>query len=321
LRIPSRLGLPSACLAACLAFGAAQAAHSQDAEPPFLVRPAFAADWFEASLEAGGEELEYSPNPTMAVGAKLGYKGVSLSLFAGVSRLEDEEEYGKSTNVNLGLGYPFGLSGRELVASAFFHYHEDLSVPVPGGGRRLIEGMGALDAGVEGVLILNRGFSLSELVDAAERRSGSSSSWLLRSSLGVMYLGFLQGGREGRAFVPPELAAAVGDLADLSLVRDLYLSVSGGWIVDWNIIRPLSLTFLGSMGLTASRIDLSYADGSSGGGWTTGPSVSTLIGLTYAARRFHAGLSAASSLESAQAGEALVAGTRVSTMLFAGMRF
>jgi hypothetical protein len=135
-----------------------------------------------------------------------------------------------------------------------------------------------------------------------------------------MYLGFLEEAGD-RVFIPAERAASVGDLADLHLLRDIYFSVSGGYAFDWNFSRSFFFTVLGSLGMTVSRLDLSYADGGSDSSWTTGPSVSVLLGLSYVRPKFHAGLSSSVSEESAQTGEVLISGMRTSVILFAGTRF
>ena len=289
-------------------------------EKTFLLRPFYKAAWFEAGLEADEEELEFVPNPTMHLGVKLGYKKFTTSLSFGVSRLEDEEEYGTSSGFNAEINYPFRVFERELTATAFFHTNEDLSTQAPGRGRYTVDGMDVLDAGIEGVLYLNRGFSLKRIVGELEPRSGNSGSWLVRSSIGVMYLGFLQESAD-RVFIPAELSASVGDLADLHLLRSLYSSVSGGYAFDWNLSGSFFLTMVGSLGMTVSRLDLSYADKSSETSWEVGPSVSVFLGLTYVGNEFHAGLSSSVSQESAQAGDVLISGMRTSAILFAGKRF
>lgn len=298
---------------------AAQRVYAEE-EKDFLVRPFFKAAWFEASLEADDEDLEFVPNPRMDLGVKLGYKELEASVSFGVSRLEDEEEYGTSTGFNAEISYPFSVFGRELGATAFFHSNEDLSTPDAGDGRYLIEGMDVLDAGIEGVLFLNPKFSMKRVLDDLEPRRGSVGSWLVRSSVGVMYLGFLNENAD-RVFIPPERSASVGDLADLHLLRDIYFSVTGGYAFDWNFSRSFFFTVLGSLGMTVSRLDLSYADGGSDNSWTTGPSVSVLLGLTYIGPKFHAGLSSGVSQESAQVGDVLISGMRTSVILFAGTRF
>jgi hypothetical protein len=319
LKKRDRLNLIRACSLIGFALACAQGVPAEE-EKTFLVRPFFKAGWFEAEIAADEEDLEFVPNPMMDMGVKLGYKKLAASISFGVSRLEDEEEYGTSSGFNAEISYPFRVSQRELSTTAFFHSNEDLSTQAPGSDRYTIDGMDVLDAGIEGVLFLNPRFSMKKIIDELEPRSGNSGSWLVRSSAGVMYLGFIEEAAD-RVFIPTELSASVGDLADLHLFRNIYSSVSGGYAYDWNFSRSFFFTVLGSLGMTVSRLDLSYSGDGSDGSWTTGPSVSVLLGLTYAGPKFHAGLSSSVSQESAQVGDVLISGSRTSVLLFAGARF
>jgi hypothetical protein len=298
---------------------AAQEAYGRG-EKTFLLRPFVKSGWFQASLDAEEDSIDFVPNPMVNLGAKLGYKKLTATFSFRVARLEEEDFAGESNDFNLELTYPFRMVARDLVVTAFFHSQENLAVPTEEDDFYVIDGMDAVDGGIDIVLYLNESFSYKGVIDQAEPRSGNSRSWLARVSGGIMYLGFLQEDEE-RTFIPPERAAMVGELADLHLLKDVYVSAAGGYVYDWNFRPSMYLTILGTLGVTGSRLDLSYADGDTKNGWTLGPSLSLLLGFSYVRPAFHSGITINVAQESAQAGEILISGLRPTLMFFTGIRF
>jgi hypothetical protein len=231
--------------AAAASSAEARAEVAADADDEVLVRPFLQLLYAQIDLEAedGDGALEFMPNATS----------------------------------NLELSYPFEvLSGRELNVTAFLHYHRNLSVTRPGTDRLLLPDAYITALGLDATLMLDPDFELDAVLGDFRPRQGSSGSWFLRSSLGSWFLGYVD--QPTRRLVPSELGAGLEELAELHRLSELSLTLSGGYVVDWNIAGNLFLSALCNLGFAGSALALRLTTGSEDRPFAYGPSGALQLG-------------------------------------------
>jgi hypothetical protein len=286
----------------------------------FLVRRFLALNYVQADMDTDdGQTISFEPNPTLNLGATLGYKKLKGSFSYGVERANDVAQYGNSTSLNVELSLAFRPGGYELVTTTFLDYHRGLSTAAVAGGRHVMPDAVLLTAGLDASIFFNKDFSWEKSLDEFARRKGSHGSWVVRASAGLVGLGFTSA--QSASVIPADRAASAGRLTNARYVRDGFFSLSGGYAYDWNIVGRLFLTGIGTVGATASLVDIQFAGGGNRSAPAIGPSVSLNAGLTYVGDTFHGGLTTSAVLDAAQAGTVMFSPVRVGTLLFFGARF
>jgi hypothetical protein len=301
----------------------ARAAPTDDAaeeqRDPVLVRPFLQISSAEARLQADDQEsdIELVPNPTSNVGIKLGAWGLAVSLSFGVGHVESAAEHGKSDNFNFELSYPFSIADHELYVTAFLHYHETLST-VGDGARQLIDGARLMTLGFDTVYLLSPKFSLDRVLGDFAPRDESSGSWFLRASTGFWLLGFTD--EPDRLLIPADRRAELGEVGELNRLSTAFLTVSGGYVYDWNMFHHFFLTALGNLGLNLSAVELHFVARERDSIPAIGPAVALQLGLSYVGSTFHTGLTSNATADIANARGVDFVGQRISALIFVGLR-
>jgi len=289
---------------------------------PVLVRPflqiIYAAFDFDTNDDA--VSLEIIPNPTTNLGVTLGAWGLGISLSMDVGRVEPIEEYGNSENFNLELTYPFRVfGGRELDVTAFLHYHETLSMNREGASRQVVDDAVINTLGIDAAFVFDPKFSIADAFSDFMPRTGSRGSWFMRSSLELWFLGFLD--EPDRRLIPDELSDGFGDFVDVSRWSQASATLGAGYAYDWNITHRFFLSMLGHLGLAGSLFDLSFASGGTESSRALGFSAGLQLAASFVTKEFHAGLVSGAVADSVTTHRVDVVAQRVSSTLFAGMRF
>ncbi len=304
--------------------GAEKPAESPDdpEHDPVLVRPflqiIYAAFDFDTNDDA--ISLEIVPNPTTNLGVTLGAWGLGLSLSMDVGRVEPVEEYGNSDNFNLEFTYPFRVFGeRELDVTAFLHYHNTLSMYREGASRQVVDDAAITTLGIDAIFVFDPRFSIADAFSDFMPRLGSKGSWFMRSSIEFWFLGFLD--EPDRRLIPDALSDGFGDFVDVSGWNQASATLGGGYAYDWNITHRFFLSMLGHLGLAGSLFDLSFAAGGTESSRALGVSAGLQLALSFVTKEFHAGLVTGAVADSVTTHRVDVVSQRVSSTLFAGMRF
>jgi hypothetical protein len=289
---------------------------------PVLVRPFLQIIYAAFDFDTSDDDisLEIVPNPTTNLGVTLGAWGLSLSLSMDVGRVEPIDEYGDSDNFNLEFTYPFRVFGnRELDVTAFLHYHTTLSMNREGLSRQVVDDAVISTLGVDAAFVFDPKFSIADAFSDFMPRSGSKGSWFMRSSIEFWFLGFLSDPE--RRLIPAELSGGFGDFVDVSGWNQASATLGGGYAYDWNITHRFFLSMMGNLGLAGTLFDLSFASGGTESSRALGFSAGLQLAASFVTKEFHAGLVSGAVADSVTTHRVDVVSQRVSSTLFAGMRF
>jgi hypothetical protein len=289
---------------------------------PVLVRPFLQVIYaaFDFDTDDADISLEIVPNPTTNLGVTLGAWGLGLSLSMDVGRVEAVDEYGDSDNFNLEFTYPFRVfDNRELDVTAFLHYHQTLSMNREGASRQIVDGAVITTLGLEAAFVFDPKFSIADAFSDFVPRNGSRGSWFMRSSLELWYLGFVD--EPERRLIPEELSGGFGDFVDVSGWNQGSINLGGGYAYDWNVTHRFFLSMLGHLGVAGSLFELSFATSDTEHSRALGFAAGLQLAATFVTEQFHAGLVTGAVAESVSTHRVDIVAQRVSSMLFAGMRF
>lgn len=289
---------------------------------PVLVRPFLQVIYaaFDFDTDDDDISLEIVPNPTTNLGVTLGAWGLGLSLSMDVGRVEPVDEYGDSDNFNLEFTYPFRVFGnRELDVTAFLHYHQTLSMNREAASRQIVDDAVITTLGIDAAFVFDPKFSIADAFSDFVPRKGSRGSWFMRSSLEFWYLGFID--EPERRLIPDGLSQGFGDFVDVSGWNQASVNIGGGYAYDWNVTQRFFLSVLGHLGIAGSLFELSFASSDTEHSRAIGVAAGLQLAASFVAQQFHAGLVSGVVAESVSTHRVDVVGQRVSSTLFAGMRF
>ncbi|HTV22638.1 MAG TPA: DUF4421 family protein [Polyangiaceae bacterium] len=297
-------------------------ASEPDARDPVLVRPFLQIMYASFDFETEDDvALEIVPNPTSNLGVTLGAWGFGLSLSMDVGRVESSDEYGESDNFNVEFTYPFRVfGGRELDVAAFLHYHDTLSMSRAGAAREVVDGAVITTLGLDFMFVFDPKFSIADAFSDFSPRSGSRGSFFMRSSLELWFLGFID--EPERRLIPDALNEGFGDFVDLNGFNTGNATLGAGYAYDWNFARHFFLSMMGHLGLAGSLLELTFApNDEEERSRALGASFGLQLAGSFVSKDFHAGLVTGAVADVINTHRVDVVSQRLSSTLFAGVRF
>jgi hypothetical protein len=141
----------------------------------------------------------------------------------------------------------------------------------------------------------------------------------MRSSIELWALGFRD--EPERRLIPDGLSGGFGDFVDVNGWNQASVTLGAGYAYDWNITQHFFLSMLGNLGLGASRFSLSFASSETERSRALAVSAGLQLAASFVTKEFHLGLVTGAAVDSVTAHRVDVAGERVSSTLFAGVRF
>lgn len=315
-----------------LVLGAALLAQvvPQSAGPPpaddkrFVIRPAIGSVLLGFELsddDDDGRALEFEPNAPLVIGLKGGYRRFQLSGSIGVAATEEVATHGKTSFLDFQIAQAVKVARRELVVGLFFQSYRGFHLAntaalEPGATTPLLyPAMRMRNFGGTLTYFLDPEFSYDAAFLEFHPRSGGSGSFALRFTAGNMSMS-----SGGVSLVPASQQPRFARVAELTALDATYGGLGGGYAHDWRFwsgwLCALSVTVTLDVALQAVTIANVVRRGPS-----LSPGAAVAFAFAYAGPTVHAGINAFADIESTRVEGHTAETSRVTGMLFAGVRF
>ncbi len=272
----------------------------------------------------GVDDVDYSPNPPMIVGATVGYKQYKLSFSFNAGSLEDTETFGETKYFDIAFDTPIQIDGHDLVAEVHYRRYKGFHVANTSSfdpsfqeedPRLLAPELRLVSIGGSATYYFNPDLRHGAIFSDVRSGRRTMGSWTLHGGLGY------QSARDSEgSIVPGPAQFAYGDQADLRGNEAVLLTLAPGYLYDWAISEHWFLTGYINAG-AAGGVQRYQVGDEKESGLTFNVAVRLGFNAVYSGEMWHFGLFGGGALLATRVGQTDVAIMDLAVRAFGGARF